>query len=151
VRIIARLSDNLNHAPAPTYRKTNKLFAIETKIPLSKSFRLLAAGGYVFTSQQDGNADVLPTSSGVQDNYIIFKFSLRYLIKNKGFIETTFGSYDVFNPYTLNTPFTQLTGEVELSHKYVLYSYFRYQYDNDIFRPDNYFMSAGLKIRIEKK
>jgi len=144
VRLIARISDNVITFPAPPYRKTNELFVVETKYPLSKSFQGLASLGYVFSAQQNNDLNALPTSQGTLLNYPTFKIAIRYLIKNKGFIEAVYGSYDVFNPYELNKPFVQLTEEYELSHLCTFYSYLRYQYNNNFLTPNNYFLGAGI-------
>jgi hypothetical protein len=143
-RIITRISDNVINFPAPSYRKTNELFILETKYRLSESFQGIAAGGYVFSSQQYNELNASPIFQGNQVNYPTFKLAIRYLLKNKGFVEAVYGSYDVFNPYELNRPFIQIAGEYELSHACTLYSYLRYQYNYDVSRPYNYFLGAGL-------
>jgi len=150
VRIIGRISDNVINYPTPSYRKTNKLFALELRVPLSKKIKILAGGGYVFSSQQYDMPDALPTSLGIQNNYPIFRFALRYAIK-KGYVEAVYGSYDVFNPYGINTPFTQVDGEYELSRLCTLTSFFRYQYNYDLFRPNNYFLGVGLVFHLVKE
>jgi hypothetical protein len=150
VRIIARISDNVIRFPNPTYRKTNELFAIETKFHLYRSFQGIASGGYVFSAQQYNDTRVLPTDQGIQANYPIFKLALRYLLKNKGFVEVVYGSYDVFNPYELNRPFTQLSWEYDLSHSCSLYSYLRYQYDYNVIKPYNYFLGLGIMFHLVK-
>jgi hypothetical protein len=147
-RFIARVSDNVISFPNPAYKKTNELFAIETKFPLSHSFQGILAGGYLFSSQQNIDIDALPTSKGVQANYPIFKLALRYLLKNKGFVELVYGSYDVFNPYELNRPFTQISWEYEFNHSCALYSYARYQYDYNAFKSYNYFLGLGLMFHL---
>ena len=150
VRVIARISDNVINYPAPPYRKTNKLFAIEAKYPLSKHFHVFAAGGYVFSSQQNNSLDFLPTNKGIQNNYPIFKVAVKYLMTEKVHWELAYGSYDVFNPYALNSPFGQVTGDFELSKMCKLYTYFRYQYNNNVFTPYNYFFAAGVMFHLVK-
>jgi hypothetical protein len=150
VRAIARLSDNVINYPTPSYRKTNKLFAIEAKYPLSNLFQVVAAGGYVFSSQQNKEPNALPTNKGIQNNYPIFKVGIRYIVKDKGFFEAAWGSYDVFNPYILNSPFFQLSTDYDLSHLCSFYSYFRYQYNNYVFNPASYFIAAGIKFHLVK-
>ncbi|HWY33037.1 MAG TPA: hypothetical protein VNX68_00235 [Nitrosopumilaceae archaeon] len=149
-RIIARISDNVIQFPNPIYRKTNELFAVETKFPLYHSFQGIVSGGYVFSAQQNNDISALPTSQGTQANYPIFKLALRYLIKDKGFVEMVYGSYDVFNPYEINRPFTQFSSEYELSHSATLYSYLRYQYDYNAFKPYNYFLGLGVIFHLVK-
>jgi hypothetical protein len=151
VRVVARISDNIINFPAPAYRKTNELFAIETKFPFGSRFQGLASGGYVFSTQQNNVPDALPTGTGQQANYPIFKLSVRYLLQEKGFVEVVFGSYDVFNPYEINRPFFQLATEYELSHVCTLYSYLRYQYDYNVVKPYNYFLGLGLMFHLMKK
>jgi hypothetical protein len=150
VRLVARISDNVINYPSPVYRKTNELFAIETKFPLSHSLQVLACGGFLFSSQQNSVTDALPTSSGTQSNYPVFKLSLRYLVKNKGFLEAVYGSYDVFNPYGINSPFAQIGGDCELTDKCSLMGYFRYQYNYNVFTPNNYFLGLGLVFHLVK-
>jgi hypothetical protein len=70
--------------------------------------------------------------------------SLRYLVKSNGFLEAVYGSYDVFNPYGINSPFAQLGGDYELTDKCSLMGYFRYQYNYNVFTPLNYFLCLGL-------
>ncbi|MBS1645795.1 MAG: hypothetical protein JST67_00500 [Bacteroidetes bacterium] len=141
-RVLTRLSDNVTYYPAPTYRKTNAIFIAEAKYPLSKSFHVLAAGGYVFSSHQSNKPDFMPSAAGTQKNYPIFKLSLKYLYK-KAEVEATYGSYDVFNPYLYNQPFAQILGAYEVSKRCKLQSYCRYQYNNNVAVPYNYFFSFG--------
>ena len=150
VRVLARMSDNVITAPPPTYRKTNKLIIAEAKYPISSHFLVSVGGGYVFSSQQNNVTDALPTNLGTQLNYPIFKLSVRYTLKNKGFLEATYGSYDVFNPYYYKTPFMQVSTEQELSPLCTFYSYFRYQYNNNVFTPVNYFFCAGIRFHLVK-
>ena len=105
MRVIARVYDDVINYPTPSYRKTNKLFVVEAKYSLSKHFQVFAAGGYVFSSQQNKNLDVLPTNKGIQNNYPTFKLAVKYMVTEKAHFELAYGSYDVFNPYILNQPF----------------------------------------------
>ena len=150
-RVIGRISDNVLNYPYPSYRKTNILFALETKYSLSKAFQVLAAGGYVITAQQNNKPDALPTTKGIQNNYLIFKLAVKYNISEKSHIELAYGSYDVFNPYALNSPFSQISGDIELSKVVTLYSYFRYQYKSNITTPNNYFFVLGIMFHLPKK
>jgi len=150
VRVIARISDNVINFPTPSYRKTNELFAVEVKHLISKHFQVFAAGGYLFSSQQNRKPDAFPTNQGVQNNYPIFKLAVKYIINEKGHLELIYGSYDVFNPYLLNQPFGQLTANFDLSELCTFYSYFRYQYNNNVFAPNNYFFAAGIMFHLVK-
>jgi hypothetical protein len=147
-RFIARISDNVVDFPYPAYKKTNGLFLIQSKYPLSKSFQSIVGAGYLFSFQQQKDVGPMPTFSGTRANYPLFKLALRYLVKNKGFVEFVYGSYDVFNPYQLNRPFTQLGFEYEFNHSCKLYSYARYQYDNNVLKPYNYFFGLGLLFHL---
>ncbi len=115
-----------------------------------KRFQIFAGGGYVFSSQQNNHLDMLPTSQGIQKNYPIFKVAVKYLLNEKAHIELAYGSYDIFNPYAVNSPFGQLTGNFDLSNLCTLCSYFRYQYNNAVFTPYNYFFSAGILFHLVK-
>jgi hypothetical protein len=150
IRFIGRISDNVINYPDPSYRKTNELFAFETKFKLSRLFQGLAAGGYVFSTRQNNSLMAEPTFQGTQANYPIFKLSVRYLTGSKGFFELVYGSYDVFNPYEINRPFTQITWEREFMKIYSFYSYARYQYDYNILKPYNYFLGVGVMIHLFK-
>lgn len=148
-RLIARISDNVVNFPSPSYRKTNEVFAIENRLPIGKRFLCLINGGYVFSAQQSKMPDVLPTTKGTISNYPVFKLALCYFYK-KGMLELAYGSYDVFNPYFYNSPFFQLTFDHELSKLCAFYSYFRYQYNNDVFNPANYFTCVGIRFHLVK-
>ncbi len=142
-RVVARISDNVVNYPSP-YRKTNTLFIAETKHLVLSSFQAFLGAGYVFSYLQNNKEGPLPVYKGIQDNYPIFKLAIRYAFGEKGFIEAIYGSYDVFNPYGYNSPFIQMSGELTLSASYSLMSYVRYQYMNNLFNPDNYFMGMGI-------
>jgi hypothetical protein len=150
VRLIARISDNVISFPYPSYRKTNELFVVETKYKLAPMLQCIAAGGYVFSTQQNNDTRALPTSQGNQTNYPVFKLAIKYLLKDKGHVEIVYGSYDVFNPYEINRPFTQIGWEYELAHSCSLYSYARYQYDYNVFKAYNYFLGLGVIIHLLK-
>lgn len=151
VRFIAKLSDNIINLPSPSYRKTNALLAVEAKHAFSSSLQASGGVGYVSSAQQLGAPDFLPTSQGTQLNYPVFKLALKYRYSKRGLVEGSYGSYDVFNPYYYNSPFAQLLTEFEISHACTFYSYFRYQYNNYVFRPENYFLCAGLQFHLGKK
>jgi hypothetical protein len=149
-RLVARISDNVIIFPDPSYRKTNELFAVETKCRLSSLFQTLIAAGYVFSTRQNNSLDAFPTARGMQLNYPVFKLALRCFIKNREQMELMYGSYDVFNPYEIDKPFVQVSWEYELSNTCALFSYFRYQYNISVFKPFNYFFGLGLKMRLIK-
>lgn len=145
VRVLARISDNVIRYPSPSYRKTNELFAVEGRIKALPSLQLLGGGGYLFSAQQNHNTEALPTRQGDHNDYFIFKLSARYLL-DKGFLETTFGSYDTFNPYEPDKPFFQESFEYDMPRHCTAYSYFRYQYDGDVLTPNNYFLCIGVRV-----
>ncbi|WP_331971622.1 hypothetical protein [Ohtaekwangia sp.] len=147
VRVLTRISDNVIRYPSPAYRKTNELAAIEGKFIPLHSLQLIGGLGYLVSARQNNNTEALPTRKGDHSNYGIFKVAARYLLP-KGFLETSFGSYDTFNPYEPDKPFLQEGFEYELSKRCTTYDYFRYEYNKSIFTPYNYFLSFGLKIRL---
>jgi uncharacterized membrane protein YkvA (DUF1232 family) len=149
LRLAARMSDDVSNNPAPAYRRTNKIFLAEAKYPLSSRFMVRAGVGYLFSSQQN-IPDILPTNLGKQDSYLLFKIAVRYVQKKNGFFELAYGTYDVFNPYSYNQPFAQIITEQELSHLCTFFSYFRYQYDYNVFRPYNYFFCVGVKFHLAR-
>lgn len=146
VRFIARLSDNIIYYPSPTYSKSNYLVIAESKNKVSHSLMVLAAGGYVLSYQNNNSLDGWPTVMGNKLNQPIYKVALRYLLKDKGFIEGVYGTYDVFNPYLLSAPFAQVALEYELSDHCALYSYFRYQYNEHFNVPLNNFIGLGVRL-----
>jgi hypothetical protein len=145
LRVLARISDNVISYPEPAYRKTNELVAAEAKWPVSGAWELFAGSGYVFSAQQNNNTEAVPTRHGEHRDYPIFKISARYLLR-KGFLETTYGSYDTFNPYELDKPFFQEMLEYDILGHTALYSYFRYQYNGDVRTPENYFLGVGVRL-----
>lgn len=150
LRLIGRLSDNVISYPSPSLARTNYLLIAESKWPLYGSFSLLLAGGYDFTFQKDRSSDKFPIlGNGVQDNFPVYKVALHYKL-HRGSAEAVWGSYDVFNPYLLTAPFFQLTFEHELSERFDLYSYFRYQYDHSPEKPLNDFLGFGIKLSLGK-
>jgi len=150
IRAVVRISDNIINFPIPSYRKTNKLIAFEAKYMVSRFFQLRGGLGYLFSSRQDYVTDVKPTFKGVQSNYPIFKVALRYRTTKKGDLEIAYGSYDVFNPYYYSSPFFQLSYDRELSELCSLYSYFRYQYNNNVLVAGNYFFCLGIQFHLVK-
>ena len=148
-RLIARLSENVIQVPTPYYSKSNYLVITETKWPLSHRFSLMAAGGYVFTFQQNNVLDAVPSTAGVQNFYGTYKFGIRYALQDKGFVEATYGAYDVFNPYVLQSPFVQITSDYDVSRKATLYGYLRYQYDHSFDQPLNNFLGLGVRVRFK--
>jgi hypothetical protein len=151
VRLLARLSDNIVNRPNPNYRKTNELIIVETRHKVSSSFEGLLAGGYAVSHQQNNSSDALPINNqGTRSKYGIWKVALRYLITEKKFIEGSWGSYDVFNPYLPRSPFLQLSGEAEFNSRSSLYCGYRYQYDHSLGAPLNNFFTAGVRLRLAK-
>jgi len=149
VRFVARMSDNVVDYTTPDYRRSNYLFIAESKLPLSKSWIILAAFGYVYSSTQNNSQEGLPNiDAGKGNNYPTYKAGLRYLIRDKGNLDLVVGSYDVFNPYLLVSPFTQAGFDYEITKRTALYSYFRYQFDHQIDIPLNYFLGAGVKLHL---
>ncbi len=124
------------------------MFIAEGKHKISHSFTALLSYGYVFTFQQNNNNQTEPIAYGAANNYPTYKIGLRYALKDKGFVEATYGAYDVFNPYLLSSPFTQATFDYELSRRWVFYSYFRYQFYQSLDTPLNYFTAFGVKLKI---
>jgi hypothetical protein len=115
---MARISDNVIRYPVPSYRKTNELFVFELKRKLLPSLIGLIGGGYVLSHQQDQTTEILPNFRyGDKDNYPVFKLALRYFIKKNTFIEGSYGSYDIFNPYRPDSPFVQASTEISLTKK----------------------------------
>ena len=151
VRFIGRLSDNVVRYTSPIYSKSNYLFIAESKFPISTSFQLLASFGYVFSYQQDNLQEALPSLAGRVNNYPTYKIALRYLLNDKGFVEAVYGAYDVFNPYLLATPFTQLSFDHEINEKFTFYSYFRYQFNERIDAPLNDFLGLGVRLHLAKQ
>ena len=110
--------------------------------------------GYLFSMQQNypesGGTSIFiheslaPVTRGMHNNSVMFKLAVKYNFMNKAALEAAYGSYDVFNPYSLNTPITQLSGEYELTSALSFTSYVRYQYQYNLFRPYNYFFSIGI-------
>ena len=151
VRFIARLSDNVVDYTNPDYRRSNYLLIAESKWPLSKSWVALAAIGYVYSSTQNYSQEGLPNiNEGKGNNYPTYKAGMRYLIRDKGNLDLVVGSYDVFNPYLLVSPFTQVGFDYEFTERTALYSYFRYQFDHQIDVPLNYFLGIGVRINFMK-
>lgn len=149
VRFVARLSDNVVDYTNPDYRRSNYLLIAESKLPLSKSWIILAAYGYVYSSTQNNSQEGLPNiDQGKGNNYPTYKAGLRYLIKEKGNLDFVVGSYDVFNPYLLVSPFTQVSFDYEITKRTALYSYFRYQFDHKIDVPLNYFLGVGVRVHL---
>lgn len=151
VRFFARLSDNIIKYQTPDYRKSNYLIVAESEFPLTRSITFQAAGGYVFSYQQNNSTDGRPVFvNGKRNNYPTFKISLKYKLNDKGSVEIVYGAYDVFNPYLLSSPFLQVGLDYELGKRTALYSYARYQYSNQVDVPMNNFLGLGVRIRGRK-
>jgi predicted porin len=145
VRVIARMSEKVQNAPTPTSAITNYLLIAESRFPLSKSFTLLAAGGYVWTRLRDNTTDGLPALSGIKDNYLTYKVGVRYKW-DRGGVDLLAGAYDIFNPYDLSNPFLQTSLDYEFSKRTSLYSYYRYQYHKTLDTPANNFVGLGVRL-----
>jgi hypothetical protein len=148
-RLLIRMSDRIVRFPSPSYSNSNYLFVAESRFPLGKLFTVLAAGGYVYTFQQNNTLDGWPIASGASDHFPTYKLSLRYSLNGKGYVEAVYGAYDVFNPYPVSAPFMQTTFDYRLSNNSTLYSYFRYQFNQKLDTPLNDFFSIGVKFRIK--
>lgn len=149
VRAFVRVSDNVINAPAPSYRKTNRLIVVDGKYAFTSWLRLNLGVGYLFSSRQDYIPDARPTLRGKQVNSPIFRAGLRYTFR-KGSVEAVYGTYDVFNPYPVDQPFMQVVGELKLNNSCSLISYLRYQYDKALLTPANYFLCVGLQFYFPK-
>jgi len=150
VRFVARVSDRINDYPKPTYTDTNYLLIAEGKVSISHAFTALVAAGNVWTRHRDNTTDGLPATQGVKDSFFTYKLGLRYTLRNKGFFEATAGSYDVFNPYLLDSPFMQLSFDHEMSRRWTFYSYFRHQYDWHTGATLNDFLGLGARLHFFK-
>jgi hypothetical protein len=150
VRFLARMSDKISDYPRPSYAESNYLLIAEGKYSLSRSFTLMGALGSVWSTHRDNTTDGLPAMKGAGDPYLTYKAGLRYHLKDKGFLEATTGSYDVFNPYALDSPFVQLAFDYELTHRWTLYSYFRHQYDWHTRAALNEFLCVGARLHFFK-
>jgi len=146
VRLVARMSDKISDFPAPSYAESNYLLIAEGKYPVSHAFTVLGALGTVWSTHRNNTTDGLPAVKGVGDPYLTYKVGLRYHLKDKGFLEATTGSYDVFNPYALDSPFVQLAFDYEISHRWTFYSYFRHQYDRHSGDALNEFLCLGARL-----
>ncbi len=145
-RALVRLSNNIIGYLDPKLRRTNQLFALENRVPLGSRLQALVGCGYVFPYTQYHSQSSLPLiNSNSLNPYPIFKMTLKYFsAKKDGFIEYTFGSYDVFNAYELNRPFMQVAFEKDLNEKMQLFGYYRYQMDGTLMMYYNNFLSVGL-------
>ncbi len=146
-RVLIRLSDRIVRYPSPVFSNSNYLMIAESRFPVGRSFMLLAAVGYVYTFQKNALED-WPISTGASSQYPTYKLALRYSLSNKGYVEAAYGAYDVFNPYPIAAPFLQTSLDHPLSHRCILYSYFRYQFNQRPGTPLNEFVCAGVKVRI---
>ena len=146
-RLLFRLSDRIVRYPSPSFSNSNYLMIAESRFPLGKSFTVLAALGYVYTFQKNDVED-WPIATGIISQFPTYKLSLRYNLRNKGFVEAVYGAYDVFNPYPIAAPFLQTSLDYPLFMRCTLYSYFRYQFNKSPRTPLNEFVGAGVKVRI---
>ncbi len=150
-RLWTRLSDNIVRSPDPQYSRSNYIIGIDGKPKISKSFTAIVAYGYVWSVQQTNQLEAPPITNGTKSNYPIFKIGLQYNLWGKGHIEYTWGSYDVFNPYLLRDPFTQISFDYELGKRIDLYTYFRREYLNNYDLLFNDFFTGGVRIHFGKK
>lgn len=151
LRFIARMSTNIIKVPAPAYTKSNYIGVAEGKFPLSKRFMALGGLGYVYSFQKNNDVEASPVTAGTETSHILYKAAIRYRFDSRAFIEGVFGTYDVFNPYQINEPFTQVDCEYELSPKATLYAYVRYQDENQFNVPLNVFQCVGLRFHFFKR
>lgn len=147
-RIIARLSDNIVRYKLPVFTKSNYLLVAEGQHPFARSFTALFAYGYVLTWQQNNLLESTPIRKGKRDFYSTYKLGIRYSLKDKGTVEALWGAYDVFNPYLLSEPFTQLSFDYYFLKRVSLYSYYRYEFNKRIDVPLNTFYTVGLKFHL---
>jgi len=150
VRLIARMSDNVVRYTSPNYSRTNYLLIAESKYPLSDKFDAIVNVGYSFAIEKDNVLQGEPIVSGSNDDHGIYKLGVKYKLNDKGALEALIGTYDVFNPYLLTQPFTQVSFDYELFKGGALYSYFRYQYNKSFDTPFNDFLGLGLKLSFSK-
>ena len=150
VRFVARMSDKISDYPTPSYAESNYLLIAEGKYPVSHAFTVLGALGTVWSTHRDNTTDGLPAVKGAGDPYLTYKVGVRYHLKDRGFLEATAGSYDVFNPYALDSPFVQLALDYEISHRWTFYSYFRHQYDWHTGAARNEFLCVGVRLHFFK-
>ncbi|HEV8514658.1 MAG TPA: hypothetical protein VGQ59_15350 [Cyclobacteriaceae bacterium] len=149
VRFFVRLSDDINKSN-PVYSRSYYLAVAELRRPISKSFSFLAAYGQVLATHRDDSSDAVPSFSGTQTNYMAYKIGLRYLLKEKGFMEAMVGNYDVFNPYMPSNSFLQMHFEHDLSKRVSFTSNLRYQFNTSLDKPLSYFIIAGVRIHFNK-
>ncbi|MBS1589620.1 MAG: hypothetical protein JST52_08425 [Bacteroidetes bacterium] len=142
VRVLARVSDNMIFSPQPDYKKSNWLSVAEGRYFLTKDFRLTAGAGVVFSAKEFQKTDAIPTTVGIAETNPIYKVGLGF--ENRGWdVEGNYGSYDVFNPYPIQKPFVQVNVTRRVSPICQLQSYFRYQFNQNIATPENYFFALG--------
>lgn len=146
VRLLTRVSDRIVRYPSPLYSNSNYLIIAEGRIPIGEYFYFLAAAGYVWTFTRENELEGWPSSSGTTDSYPTYKFGIRYKFK-KGFLDASYGAYDVFNPYLISSPFSQVTLDYDLSRQWAIYTYFRYQFYQSMATPLNYFATMGIRVK----
>ena len=146
-RLVARMSDNVVRYGSPNFSRTNYLLIAETRIPISKKFEAFANAGYVISYLKNNIHEAIPELSGLEDDHLIYKLSLRYKL-SKGFVEGVLGTYDIFNPYSASQPFLQTSFEYELWEGGSLYSYLRYQFDQSVGTPFNNFLGLGIRFSL---
>jgi len=149
VRFFIRLSNDVNKS-TPVYARSYYLAVAEIKQPISKSFSFLGSFGEVLATHRDNTTDVSPSFSGVQTNYFAYRIGLRYLLKEKGYMEGMIGNYDVFNPYMPSNSFLQTHFEYDLSRRVSFTSNLRYQFNTSLDKPLGYFIIAGVKLHFAK-
>jgi hypothetical protein len=148
VKLVARMSHNVNQYPTPTYRKSNYLLFAESRWPVTRSLLLTASGGHAISFQENDTQADLPTTRGAKVNYFIFRLGLKYVIKNKLAIEGAYGTFDVFNPYLPQNAFVQLNSELELTPRFSVFAYYRYQYNNSFSVLNNNYTGFGARMRL---
>ena len=147
VRVLARMSDNIVAYGAPHYRRTNYLAVAESSWPMSRSFSVTAAVGGVYSRQVNNSVEGWPSlSRGTYNSYWIYKAGIRYHLSHNAATEIAVGSYDVFNPYLPSSPFLQASFDCHINRALAFYSYFRYQYNQQIGQPVNDFLGLGVRL-----
>lgn len=149
IRFFIRLSNDATKSN-PVYARSYYLAVAEVRRPISKSFSFLGAWGLVHATQRDNSSDVAPSFSGRQTDYLAYKVGLRYLLKEKGFMEAMVGNYDVFNPYMPSNSFLQMHFEHDLSKRVSFTSNLRYQFNTSFDKPLSYFIIAGVRLHFTK-
>jgi hypothetical protein len=149
VRFFARLSNDINQS-TPVYARSYYLMVAEVRRPISKSFSILAALGQILATQRNNSFDGAPSLAGIQTNYPAYKIGLRYLLREKGYLEAMCGNYDIFNPYVPSNSFLQTHFEYDLSTRTSFTFSYRYQFDTSLDKPLSNFILVGVKLHFAR-